>query len=76
MELVRIPHRIPDISNGKSCLLQKLSSFYHTVIEQKFLWGFADAVFENLTEIASVQSADRGDIFHGNLILEILFNEY
>lgn len=74
MELVVIAYRLADISDGQMRQLQKFGGFCHAVIHQEILRGPAHGIFEDFSKITPVQSAVIRDIFHGNVILEILLN--
>ena len=76
MKLITVSHSRTDIPDRQLCQLQKLSSFYHTVAEQKFLGSFSDCFFEYLAEITSVESAYVCNILNGNIILEIMLDEF
>ena len=74
MELIRIPHRIADITDGQLGQLEQLRCFCHSVAEQELLGGFPDSFFENTPEVGAVQPAEGSDIFDGDIVLEVLFD--
>ena len=75
MKLVWITHRVSDIRNGQFGQLQQFSGLGHAVRDQKRLWRFSCSLMKYFPEIASVQAAGGGDILHGYVILEILFDK-
>ena len=74
MELIRIPYRIADITDGQLGQLEQLRCFCHSVAEQELLGGFPDSFFENTPEVGAVQPAELSNPFYRDIILEILFN--
>jgi len=75
VQLVWISNCISDIADRKGSQFQQFGSFGHTVGNQEFLWGFSHIFAENLSEITPVQTTGSGNIFYGNIILEILLNK-
>ena len=74
MELIRIPHRIADITDGQFGQLEQLRRFCHPVAEKELLGRFSHSLFEDTPEVGAVQSAERSDIFDGDIVLEVLFD--
>ena len=54
VQRVVVAHSGADASYGKLRQFQKLGSFRHAVIQEKFLSGYSKSFFENLSEIAAV----------------------
>ena len=75
MKLIRVPDGISDVSDRQGGEFQKLAGLGHAIGDQKFLGRFSDSIMKDFSEIAAVQPAECGDIFHRNIILEILFNK-
>ena len=75
MELVVIAYGLADIADGQLGQLQKLGGLCHAVIQQKILRSPTDCIFKNLPEITAVQAAVICNIFHGDIVLKILFDE-
>ena len=74
MQGVGIADRIADIPNGKSGEFEQLRCFQHAIAQKKFLRRFSDCIFEDFPEIAAIQSADIGNIFYCNIVLEVMFD--
>ena len=75
MELVVIAHGFADISDGQMRQFQKFCGLGHAVIQQEILRSASYGIFEDLSKITPVQAAVICDVFHGNIILKVLFNE-
>ena len=74
MKLIVISDGFADIADGQVGQLQKLCGLCHAVIQEKILRGPAHGILEDLTEIASVQSAVVCDVLHRDVILKILLD--
>lgn len=57
MELVGIADLPADLAHRKICDLEKFGSFFHTVLDKKFLWRLSEDITENLAKITPIQIA-------------------
>lgn len=74
MKLVWIAHCIPDIRHGQFRQFQEFGGFCHAVGDQKCLGGFPGALMEYFPKVTSVQPTGGGDIFHRDVVLEVLLD--
>ena len=75
MKGIAVPDGACDILDGEPGKLQKFCGFDHPVLYQEFLGRLSQGLAEEGAEVAAVQAAVPGDVFHGYIILEVLFNE-
>lgn len=57
MELVGIADLPADLAHRKICDLEKFGSFFHTVLDEKFLWRLSEDITKNLAKITPIQIA-------------------
>ena len=75
MKGIAVPDGACDILDREPGKLQKFRGFDHPVLDQEFLRSLSQGLAEEGAEVAAVQAAVPGDVFHGYIILEVLFNE-
>ena len=75
MKGIAVPDGACDILDGEPGKLQKFCGFDHPVLDQEFLGRLSQGLAEEGAEITAVQATVPGDVFHGYIILEVLFNE-
>ena len=76
MQGVLIAHGVSDVADGEGGQLEQLRRLCHAEVEQKFLRCLSDGVLEDLAEVGAVQSADRSNILHRDVVLEVVFNVF
>ena len=75
VELIGIADHGADGADGKAAFSQQLCRPCHAVVQQEPLWAFAHGISEHLAEIATVQSAEGGDVLDGNIFAVMLLYE-
>ena len=75
MELVVIAYLIADFSYRQVCFLQQLGSPGHPVVQQEGLGAFSHGFPKDLAKITSVQAAESGDFFNGDIPMVVFFDK-
>lgn len=75
MQLVGVAYRAADLADGKVCGFQLFGSLGHAEMDQEFLGALGEGLLKDFSEIAAVQAAASGHIFHSDVLCIVLFNE-
>ena len=75
MQLIRVTDGCRDVFNGQLRALEELTRLCDAVVYEEFFRRFAHGTVKDLAEIASIESAEGGYIFHGDVFLIMLLDE-